>query len=62
MKVTSKNAGEYEQEMVEKETGEGRRFERVEGSSAGDHWIITPDGNLKVRDNEGLIFTARTIE
>lgn len=57
-----KNLSEHVQEMVEKNSQSGRRFERVEGSEAGDHWLITSDGKLEVRDNEGLIFTAQKIE
>ncbi len=49
-------------ELVEKKTPLGRRFDNVEGSSAGDHWVLGSDGNLQVRDNDGLITTAKKIE
>lgn len=46
-------------EIVETQSSLGRRFDKVEGSSFGDHWVIDPAGNLQSRDNDGLITTAR---
>jgi hypothetical protein len=57
-----KDGGHSEQEIVELEASQGRRFDAVEGSSTGDHWIIIPNGNLQLRDEEGLIMTAKNIE
>ena len=42
-------------ETVERSSPLGRRFNKVEGSSAGDHWIIDSTGNLQLRDDYGLI-------
>ena len=56
------DGGSLKKEMVEKRSPLGRRFDPVEASRAGDHWIIDSRGNLQSRDNEGLITTARKIE
>lgn len=40
----------------------GRRFDPVDGSAVGDHWVIAPDGNLLLRDGEGTIMTARRVD
>ncbi len=49
-------------ELVEKRTPLGRRFDKVEGSDFGDHWVLCSDGSLQVRDNEGLIITLKKID
>jgi len=59
---TFKDGSNLKKELVEKKTSPGRRFDKVEGSSAGDHWVLGSDGNLQVRDNDGLISTAKKIE
>ena len=56
-----KDGSAGKQGLVEKMTPLGRRFDNVEGSSHGDHWVLGSDGNLQLRDNEGLIRTARKI-
>ena len=56
------DGGSLKKEMVEKRSPLGRRFDPVEASRAGDHWIIDSRGNLQSRDNDGLITTARKIE
>ena len=50
------------EEVVEKSSPLGRRFDKKEGSSFGDHWIIDREGNLQIRDNVGLINTAIKIQ
>ena len=55
------DGGSLKKEMVEKRSPLGRRFDPVEASRAGDHWIIDSRGNLQSRDNDGLITTARKI-
>jgi len=37
----------------------GRKFTQASGSSYGDHWIIDSTGNLQIRDDNGLIATAK---
>ncbi|MGD8451304.1 MAG: hypothetical protein PVJ57_05745 [Phycisphaerae bacterium] len=49
-------------ELVEKRSPLGRRFDEAEGAWAGNHWLIGADGNLQLRDNDGLISTAKKIE
>ncbi len=57
-----KDGSSLKKELVEKKAPLGRRFDKVEGSRAGDHWVLGSDGNLQIRDNEGLIGTAKKIE
>jgi len=48
--------------LVEKPSPLGQRFDMKEGSSFGDHWVINREGNLQIRDNAGLISTAKRIQ
>lgn len=57
-----KDGSSLKNELVAKNTPLGRRFDDVEGSLNGDHWLIGSDGNLQFRDNEGLIATAKKTE
>jgi len=50
------------EQLVEKRTSLGHRFDKVDGSSAGDHWLVDSRGNLQIRDNDGVIGTAKKIE
>lgn len=50
------------EQLVEKRTSLGHRFDKADGSSAGDHWLVDPRGNLQIRDNDGVIGTAKKIE
>ena len=59
---TYKDGSSGTRELLEKKSPLGRRFDRVGESTAGDHWILNSDGNLQLRDNEGLIATAKKIE
>ncbi len=59
---TFKDGSSFKKELVERKDPLGRRFEKVEGSRAGDHWLIDSDGNLQIRDKDGLIGTAKKIE
>lgn len=47
-------------EVVERQTNSGRRFDKKDGSSTGDHYIVRADGQLEVRDNQGLICRHRS--
>jgi hypothetical protein len=62
IEVTYKDGSGHKKELVERKSPLGRRFNEVEGSRNGNHWIIGSDGNLQVRDNDGLIGTAAKIE
>lgn len=57
-----KDGSRLKEELGEVTTPMGRRFDNVEGSSTGDHWVLGSDGNLQIRDNDGLIITAKKIE
>ncbi len=57
-----KDGSSLKNELVEKKSALGRRFDELEGSSFGDHWVLVSNGNLQVRDNEGLISTFKKIE
>ncbi len=57
-----KDGSSLQEELVEKPSPLGRRFDKKEGSSFGDHWIINQEGNLQIRDNDGLISTAMRIQ
>lgn len=59
---TYKDGSGHKKEIVERKSPLGRRFNEVERSRNGDHWILVSDGNLQVRDNDGLIGTAAKIE
>ncbi len=50
-----------EEEVLKKQTPEGIRFDPLESNWAEDHWLIGKDGNLQIRDSEGLIATARKL-
>jgi peptide/nickel transport system substrate-binding protein len=55
------DGGISKKEVRETSSRIGRRFDPVESMSNGDHWIIDSQGDLQLRDNEGLIGTARNI-
>ena len=56
-----KDGSSFKRELVEKQSPLGRRFDRVD-SRTGDHWVITSNGNLQLRDNDGLIRTAKEVK
>lgn len=59
---TFKDGSSLKKELVESTSPLGRRFDKVDGSSPGDYWVLGSDGNLQIRDNDGLIATAKRIE
>ena len=56
-----KDGSSFKRELIEKQSPLGRRFDRVD-SRIGDHWVITSNGNLQLRDNDGLIRTAKEVK
>jgi len=50
--------------LIEKKSPLGRRFEdeNMAVSETGDHWLLDSNGNLQLRDNEGLIATPKKIK
>lgn len=57
-----KDGSTLKEKLVEKPSPLGQRFDMKEGSSSGDHWVIDQEGNLQIRDNLGLISTAKKIK
>ncbi|MCH7482330.1 MAG: hypothetical protein IIC95_05530 [Chloroflexi bacterium] len=57
-----KDGSGLKEELIEMLTPLGQRFDWKDGSSFGDHWIIDRDGNLQIRDNAGLVSTAKRIQ
>ncbi len=57
-----KDGSSSNKEMVKKASSSGQRFEEKSGSSFGDYYLIDRQGNLQLRDREGLIATAKKIK
>jgi len=57
-----KDGSGHNERVVERTSSLGRRFDPLERSSSGDHYIIDQRGNLQIRDDQGLISTAKKIE
>lgn len=62
METIYKDGSGGKEELVESSSPAGRRFDPLGGSSAGDHWILDSNGDLQLRDDEGLIATAKKIK
>jgi hypothetical protein len=62
MEQKFKDGSSLKEELVEKPSPFGQRFDLKEGSSFGDHWVINLEGNLEILDNTGLISTAKRIQ
>ena len=56
------NGSSSKKEMVKKASSRGQRFEGKSSSSSGDYYLINTQGNLEMRDREGLIATAKRIK
>jgi len=61
MESTYKDDTSFTEENVESQSSLGRRFHKPGGSATGDHWIIDSNGDLQLRDDEGLISTAKKL-
>lgn len=56
----SDGSGPLVGELLEKPSPRGRKFIHPKRTQVtGDHWLIDASGNLEMRDNDGLISTAR---
>lgn len=62
MERTFNDGSSSKKEMVKKPSSNGKRFEEKSGSNFGEHYIIDQQDNLQIRDQEGLISTARKID
>ena len=49
-------------EMIEKNTSRGLRFDNKKGSAFGDHYLINKNGELELRDDEGLIYIINKLD
>jgi len=61
METIYKDSSSGTKEIVEKQSGKGRAFQRKEGSSVGEYYLIDKQGNLQFWDEEGFILTAKKI-
>ncbi len=61
MELKFSDGSSLNEELEEKSAPLGQRFDWIVGSGSGDHWIIDKEGNLQIRDSEGLISTAKRI-
>jgi hypothetical protein len=57
-----KDGSSLKKEIVEKKAPLGRRFDYAEGSAYGDHYVLRPNGDLQIRDTEGLVTVARKMK
>ncbi len=62
MESTYKDGSSGSNEIVESQSPLGRRFNKPGGSTAGDHWVLDSNGDLQLRDDEGLISTAKKLQ
>lgn len=49
------------EELVESQEADVRRFDKRKPSRDGAHYCINPQGDLEIRDRDGLVATARRI-
>ena len=49
-------------EMTKKASSRGQRFEEKSSSSSGDYYLINTRGDLEMRDQVGLVATAKRIK
>ena len=50
------------EEMTKKASSRGQRFEEKTSSSSGDYYLINTRGDLEMRDQIGLVATARKVK
>lgn len=56
------NGSSSNEEMVKKTSSSGQRFEEKTSSSSGDYYLINTRGDLEMRDQVGLVATARRVK
>jgi hypothetical protein len=57
-----KDGSELTEEMIERSSSSGRRFDMRDRNTAGDYIVIRASGVLELRDSIGLISTARPVK
>ncbi len=58
MRMRFLDGSQREVKLIEKRSSYGRRFEELKHSSRGDHWLLDSNGDLQLRDIDGLISIA----
>lgn len=61
MELVYKDGSIGTEELMEGKTSSGIRFEAKKGSDFGDYYLLNRNGDLEIRDAEGLIYTAKKI-
>ena len=46
------------EELVESKSPHGMRFDPIQRSETGDHYLLVSSGDLELRDSHGLILTV----
>jgi hypothetical protein len=59
LKNLFKDGSSSTEEMIEKKTEKGRRFEKKAGSRAGEYYLINSNGLLDIWDSAGKIYTCK---
>lgn len=54
-----KDGSSSNNKMVEKSSSSGKGFEEKGGASFGEYYVIDRQGNLQIRDQDGLVATAK---
>ena len=62
MELTYQDGSSGSNEIIESQSTLGRKFSKPGGSTTGDHWILDFNGDLQLRDDEGLISTAKKLQ
>ncbi len=57
-----KDGSELTEEMIERSSSSGRRFDMRDRNAFGDYLVINTSGVLELRDSIGLISTARPVK
>jgi hypothetical protein len=62
MKTVYKDGSSGTDEMVEKKSGRGRRFQVKEGSAVGEYYLINADGLLELWTDMGRTCTCKKLK
>ena len=62
MESTYEDGSSGTSEIVESQSPLGRRFNNPGGSTYGDHYVLDSNGDLQLRDDDGLISTAKKLQ
>lgn len=62
MEIRFKDGGSLREELIERKSPRGRRFDIANGSRHGEYWVIEATGNLQAFDTDGIVATFRKVE